>query len=51
MWGRDKNFQVSMLYELINRKNQIYGRDLFAFPHFNIGLGDVHPIIVKWSVT
>jgi hypothetical protein len=32
MWGRDKNFQVSMLYELKNRENKIYAG--FAFPPF-----------------
>ena len=34
MWGRDKNFQVLMLYELRNNKNKKHARYVFALPPF-----------------
>ena len=34
MWGRDKNFQVSMLYSLKNYENEKYTREVFAVPPF-----------------
>ena len=36
MLGRDKNFQVLMLYELRNRENKKYARDVFAVPPFSL---------------
>ena len=32
--GRDKNFQVSMIFELRNLENKKNARDVFAFPPF-----------------
>ena len=38
MWGREKNFQVSMMYELINRDNEVSLGEFFfdsPFTHVN----------------
>jgi hypothetical protein len=34
MWDRDKNIQLLMLYELRNRGNKKYARDIFAATPF-----------------
>ena len=38
MWGRDKNFQVSMMYKLLNREYKI-SLIIFFF---------VHPLSLPW---
>jgi hypothetical protein len=42
MWGRDKNFQVSMLYELRNYESKKYAREVFAFPPFISSVGSLN---------
>ena len=34
MWGRDKNFQVLMMYELLNRENKILLIKVFYYSPF-----------------
>ena len=36
MWGRDKNFQVSMMNELRNRENKISLGEVFFYSPFTI---------------
>ena len=42
MWGRGNNFQVSMLYELRNRKEKKYVRDVFAVTPFRDEMTNDH---------
>ena len=53
MWGRDKNFQVSMLYELRNCENNISLSEVFfTHPLFNISeqyLSDLYTTLPQKS--
>ena len=49
MWGRDKNFQVLMMYELLNRENKISLTKVFYCSPFSYESATQSYTLLKFS--
>jgi hypothetical protein len=50
MWGRDKNFQVSMIFQLRNRENKISLSEIFYGSPFSVSLYSVNCKLLRQNI-